>query len=297
MRRSTMAAGAARHGRVASPPERPGPRAARRARDARLSRDRGRNRRAARSSAAGRPSCSAGSAGTTAGRSRPAISCRWVAGRTCCSPLTSTAAADLATAGTSRVIPGPHGAPDHLTADGVDAFFAQQVDCRPPLRPHRGPAGRPVPGWARSDGGEAGLHPSNVHDSRLPGRRHHAVRRHPGDRRPGRAEPRRLRRAGGGDRGGSLDARPAASRATPSRLVPVSSRRRSRGDRRRTRRTLAGRTCADRRPPPRLPSHRSASARPEARCRSTCRRHTAGFTIACAGERMCWSRPVRPSST
>jgi urea carboxylase len=67
-----------------------------------------------------------------------------------------------------RVIPGPHGAPDHLTADGVESFFATTwaVDHRSDRTGVR--LTGPAPGWARSDGGEAGLHPSNVHDSAYP---------------------------------------------------------------------------------------------------------------------------------
>ncbi|WP_405064259.1 5-oxoprolinase/urea amidolyase family protein [Kribbella sp. NBC_01505] len=67
-----------------------------------------------------------------------------------------------------RVIPGPHGAPDHLTADGVDSFFGTEwvVDHRSDRTGVR--LAGPLPGWARSDGGEAGLHPSNVHDSAYP---------------------------------------------------------------------------------------------------------------------------------
>lgn len=67
-----------------------------------------------------------------------------------------------------RVIPGPHGAPDHLTAEGVETFFATswQVDHRSDRTGVR--LIGPTPGWARTDGGEAGLHPSNVHDSAYP---------------------------------------------------------------------------------------------------------------------------------
>jgi urea carboxylase len=67
-----------------------------------------------------------------------------------------------------RVIPGPHGAPDHFTEGGIEDFFAAQwqVDHRADRTGVRliGPA----PGWARVDGGEAGLHPSNLHDSAYP---------------------------------------------------------------------------------------------------------------------------------
>jgi len=67
-----------------------------------------------------------------------------------------------------RVIPGPHGAPEHLTADGVEALFATTwtVDHRSDRTGVR--LIGPTPGWARTDGGEAGLHPSNVHDSAYP---------------------------------------------------------------------------------------------------------------------------------
>lgn len=67
-----------------------------------------------------------------------------------------------------RVIPGPHGAPEHLTEEGVDAFFANSwiVDHRSDRTGVR--LIGPTPGWARTDGGEAGLHPSNVHDSAYP---------------------------------------------------------------------------------------------------------------------------------
>ncbi|WP_051684284.1 5-oxoprolinase/urea amidolyase family protein [Blastococcus sp. URHD0036] len=74
----------------------------------------------------------------------------------------------LGTDWTLRVLPGPHGAPEHLTEDGVAALFAATwtVDHRADRTGVRlvGPA----PGWARQDGGEAGLHPSNIHDSAYP---------------------------------------------------------------------------------------------------------------------------------
>ena len=67
-----------------------------------------------------------------------------------------------------HVVPGPHGAPEHLTEEGVDELFAAtwEVDHRSDRTGVRlvGPA----PRWARSDGGQAGLHPSNIHDSAYP---------------------------------------------------------------------------------------------------------------------------------
>jgi len=69
---------------------------------------------------------------------------------------------------TLRVLAGPHGAPEHLTPDGVDALFAATwtVDHRADRTGVR--LIGPTPGWARRDGGEAGLHPSNIHDSAYP---------------------------------------------------------------------------------------------------------------------------------
>ncbi|MEU0092232.1 5-oxoprolinase/urea amidolyase family protein [Kribbella sp. NPDC006257] len=69
---------------------------------------------------------------------------------------------------TLRVIPGPHGAPDHLTDEGVEEFFRTTwlVDHRSDRTGVR--LVGPTPGWAREDGGEAGLHPSNLHDSAYP---------------------------------------------------------------------------------------------------------------------------------
>ncbi|TDU88118.1 urea carboxylase [Kribbella voronezhensis] len=69
---------------------------------------------------------------------------------------------------TLRVIPGPHGAPDHLTDEGVEEFLTTSwlVDHRSDRTGVR--LVGPTPGWARDDGGEAGLHPSNLHDSAYP---------------------------------------------------------------------------------------------------------------------------------
>ena len=69
---------------------------------------------------------------------------------------------------TLRVLAGPHGAPDYLTEAGVEEFFA--ADWRVDHRADRTGVRLvgPVPGWARADGGEAGLHPSNLHDSAYP---------------------------------------------------------------------------------------------------------------------------------
>ncbi|WP_051452159.1 5-oxoprolinase/urea amidolyase family protein [Actinospica robiniae] len=69
---------------------------------------------------------------------------------------------------TLRVIPGPHGAPDYFTGDALAALFAAEwaVDHRSDRTGIR-LAGPPVR-FARADGGEAGLHPCNIHDSAYP---------------------------------------------------------------------------------------------------------------------------------
>jgi urea carboxylase len=63
------------------------------------------------------------------------------------------------------VLYGPHGAPDYFTEEGIQAFFETQWEV------HYNSARTgvrligPKPLWARRDGGEAGLHPSNIHDN------------------------------------------------------------------------------------------------------------------------------------
>jgi urea carboxylase len=63
------------------------------------------------------------------------------------------------------VIYGPHGAPDFFTEDDVAAFFA--ADWKVHYNSSRTGVRLigPKPRWARDDGGEAGLHPSNIHDN------------------------------------------------------------------------------------------------------------------------------------
>lgn len=64
-----------------------------------------------------------------------------------------------------QVLYGPHAAPDFFTADDIDAFFATswQVHYNSSRTGVR--LVGPKPTWARRDGGEAGLHPSNIHDN------------------------------------------------------------------------------------------------------------------------------------
>jgi urea carboxylase len=78
---------------------------------------------------------------------------------------TAVAAPQIANATTLRVVPGPHGAPDFLTDEGLAAVFGATWT----VHLHSDRTGvrltGPLPGWAREDGGEAGLHPSNILDS------------------------------------------------------------------------------------------------------------------------------------
>jgi urea carboxylase len=83
--------------------------------------------------------------------------------------LASTVAAALTPAyGTHwdiGVLVGPHAAPDFFTAEDIDVFFA--TDWQVHYNSSRTGVRLigPKPTWARLDGGEAGLHPSNIHDN------------------------------------------------------------------------------------------------------------------------------------
>lgn len=66
---------------------------------------------------------------------------------------------------TIGVVPGPHGPPEFFTGEGMLSLF----DSTWTVHYNSNRLGirlqGPKPQWARQDGGEAGLHPSNVHDS------------------------------------------------------------------------------------------------------------------------------------
>src|SRR5213076_3063320 len=63
------------------------------------------------------------------------------------------------------VLYGPHGAPDFFTPEDIRVLFNTAYEV------HYNSARTgvrligPKPQWARRDGGEAGLHPSNIHDN------------------------------------------------------------------------------------------------------------------------------------
>ena len=66
---------------------------------------------------------------------------------------------------TLRVLLGPHAAPDFFTEAWIEELFCirWQIDHNSNRTGIR--LNGPTPEWAREDGGEAGLHPSNIHDS------------------------------------------------------------------------------------------------------------------------------------
>ncbi len=63
------------------------------------------------------------------------------------------------------VLYGPHGAPDFFTPKDIDMFFGTDWEVHYNSNPTGVRLIGPKPQWARRDGGEAGLHPSNIHDN------------------------------------------------------------------------------------------------------------------------------------
>jgi urea carboxylase len=63
------------------------------------------------------------------------------------------------------VLYGPHGAPDFFTDEDMTAFFGASWEVHYNSNRTGVRLRGPKPTWARSDGGEAGLHPSNIHDN------------------------------------------------------------------------------------------------------------------------------------
>ncbi len=60
---------------------------------------------------------------------------------------------------------GPHGAPDFFTDDDIATFFGTRWEVHFNSSRTGVRLIGPKPRWARTDGGEAGLHPSNIHDN------------------------------------------------------------------------------------------------------------------------------------
>ena len=64
-----------------------------------------------------------------------------------------------------HVIYGPHGAPDFFTKEDILKFFSAKWEVHYNSSRTGVRLLGPKPDWARSDGGEAGMHPSNIHDN------------------------------------------------------------------------------------------------------------------------------------
>jgi urea carboxylase len=63
------------------------------------------------------------------------------------------------------VAEGPHAAPDFFTREDIEAFYAGEWEVGVNAARTGVRLAGPRPAWARDDGGEAGLHPSNLHDT------------------------------------------------------------------------------------------------------------------------------------
>jgi urea carboxylase len=63
------------------------------------------------------------------------------------------------------VLYGPHGAPDFFTERDIEEFFQAEWEVHYNSNRTGIRLIGPKPEWARTDGGEAGLHPSNIHDN------------------------------------------------------------------------------------------------------------------------------------
>jgi urea carboxylase len=82
-----------------------------------------------------------------------------------CEPVAAGARPEYGRHWNIGVSDGPHGAPDFFTREDIRAFF----DATWEVHYNSSRTGvrliGPKPTWARADGGEAGLHPSNIHDN------------------------------------------------------------------------------------------------------------------------------------
>jgi len=80
-------------------------------------------------------------------------------------PLTTDLIPAIQNSWELRVIYGPHGAPDFFTDKDINTFFAHAWEVHYNSSRTGVRLIGPKPEWARKDGGEAGLHPSNIHDN------------------------------------------------------------------------------------------------------------------------------------
>jgi urea carboxylase len=82
-----------------------------------------------------------------------------------CTPIPAHQRPEYAHAWRIAVTDGPHGAPDFFTAEDMHTFFATEWEVHYNSSRTGVRLIGPKPTWARADGGEAGLHPSNIHDN------------------------------------------------------------------------------------------------------------------------------------
>jgi urea carboxylase len=77
----------------------------------------------------------------------------------------STLNSQLHSEWTLGVLYGPHGAPDFFTDEDIETIFGTSYEVHYNSNRTGVRLIGPKPKWARKDGGEAGLHPSNIHDN------------------------------------------------------------------------------------------------------------------------------------
>ncbi len=88
-----------------------------------------------------------------------------IGSRQAAKPTELGAPPDLRHDWTVRVLYGPHGAPDFFQAEAIDELFSASYEVHFNSSRTGVRLVGPTPRWARTDGGEAGLHPSNIHDN------------------------------------------------------------------------------------------------------------------------------------
>jgi len=79
--------------------------------------------------------------------------------------LSAELCSDLPAVRELRVIYGPHGAPEYFTEGYIERFFATDWEVHFNSSRTGVRLIGPKPEWVRESGGEAGLHPSNIHDN------------------------------------------------------------------------------------------------------------------------------------
>ncbi|KHK89937.1 urea carboxylase [Novosphingobium malaysiense] len=79
--------------------------------------------------------------------------------------LSGTELPEIGNEWTLRVLYGPHGAPDFFTEEDIETIVSAEWQVHYNSNRTGVRLIGPKPHWARTDGGEAGLHPSNIHDN------------------------------------------------------------------------------------------------------------------------------------